>query len=47
MSDCTITEPNMSGKDESGSLRKKLWEATEKLIKDNGFDLPSSIWKQK
>jgi NAD(P)-dependent dehydrogenase (short-subunit alcohol dehydrogenase family) len=45
MSDCTITEPNMSGKDESGSLRKKLWEATEKLIKDNGFDLPSSIWK--
>jgi NAD(P)-dependent dehydrogenase (short-subunit alcohol dehydrogenase family) len=43
LSDCTITEPKTSGKDEAGSLRKKLWRATEKLIENNGFHLPSPI----
>jgi NAD(P)-dependent dehydrogenase (short-subunit alcohol dehydrogenase family) len=45
LSDCQIVEPKQSGQDESGSLRKKLWNATEKLIAENGFDLPKPIRK--
>jgi len=45
LSDCQIAEPKEFGKDESGSLRKKLWNATEKMIEENGFGLPNLIRK--
>jgi NAD(P)-dependent dehydrogenase (short-subunit alcohol dehydrogenase family) len=45
LSDCQIVEPKPSGKDESGSLRRKLWNATEKMIEENGFVLPKPIQK--
>ena len=45
LSDCQIVEPKQSGQDESGSLRKKLWNATEKMIEENGFVLPKPIRK--
>lgn len=41
--DCNIKEPNQYGKDETGSLRKKLWIATEDLIQKNGFTLPENV----
>ena len=42
--DCGIVEPSNSfGKDELGSLREKLWKATEGIIEANGFELPKSI----
>jgi NAD(P)-dependent dehydrogenase (short-subunit alcohol dehydrogenase family) len=45
LSDCHIEEPKKFGKDESGTLRKKLWDATEKMIEENGFSLPNPIRK--
>lgn len=42
--DCQIVEPlNQYAKDESKTLRKKVWNVTEKIIKENGFDLPTSL----
>jgi WW domain-containing oxidoreductase len=41
--DCQISEPNQNGKDESGSLRQKLWNATEGMIEKNGFQLPRDL----
>lgn len=41
--DCAIKEPSENGQDETGSLRKKLWSATEDIIKKNGFALPESV----
>lgn len=42
--DCQIVEPlNQYAKDELKTLRKKLWNVTEKIIKENGFDLPTSL----
>jgi len=44
LSDCQILEPsNQYGKDEMGTLREKLWKATEGIIQDKGFDLPENI----
>lgn len=43
LKDCAIAEPNSSGKDETGSLRNKLWDATEKIIQKNGFELPKEL----
>jgi hypothetical protein len=42
--DCGIVETlNQYAKDELKTLRKKLWVATETIIKQNGFHLPSSL----
>jgi WW domain-containing oxidoreductase len=42
--DCAIVETlNQYAKDELKTLRKKLWVATETIIKQNGFHLPSSL----
>lgn len=42
--DCQISEPNQYGKDVSGSLRQKLWNATEAMIVEkNGFSLPKDL----
>jgi hypothetical protein len=44
VTDCAVTEPkNANGKDEMGSLRKKLWSATEDIIRENGFSLPETL----
>mmetsp|Transcript_7400 Transcript_7400/g.11262 ORF Transcript_7400/g.11262 Transcript_7400/m.11262 type:complete len:381 (-) Transcript_7400:69-1211(-) len=42
--DCAIAEPSSQGKDELKTLRKKLWDATENLIADNGFSLPDDVY---
>ena len=44
VSDCEITEPSSRGKDEGGTLRKKLWDATELLITENGYELPEDLY---
>jgi hypothetical protein len=41
--DCNIKEPNQSGQDETGSLRKKLWSATEDIIRKNGVALSENV----
>lgn len=41
--DCKISEPNQYGKDLNGSLREKLWNATEDMIEKNGFQLPVDL----
>jgi retinol dehydrogenase-13 len=41
--DCAIKEPKQNGKDEKGVLRKKLWSATEDIIRKNGFALPETL----
>ena len=44
LSDCHVVEPsNQYGKDEIGTLRGKLWKATEGIIKEKGFHLPDNI----
>ena len=43
LTDCAVKEPNSSGKDETGSMRKKLWSATEDIIRKNGFALPETL----
>jgi len=43
LTDCQITEPNENGRDDTGELRGKLWDATEKIIQKNGFSLPESL----
>jgi hypothetical protein len=43
LTDCAVKEPNQSGKDEDGSLRKKLWGATEDIIRENGYALPETL----
>lgn len=44
LSDCRVLDPsNQYGKDETGTLRDKLWKATENIIKEKGFYLPDSI----
>jgi WW domain-containing oxidoreductase len=45
--DCNIKEPNQSGKDEKGSSRRKLWSATEDIIRNNGFALPENVMGSK
>lgn len=42
--DCAIMEPNSQGKDETRILRKKLWDATEALITENGYNLPEDVY---
>lgn len=42
-SDCGATTPNKSGEDVDGKLRNQLWDETEKLIQDAGFELPTEI----
>lgn len=42
--DCEIAQPNSQGKDESGNLRKQLWDATELLITNNGYTLPKDVY---
>jgi len=41
--DCQITQPKKSGKDDMGTLRKKLWKATEDVIQQKGFSLPEKL----
>jgi retinol dehydrogenase-12 len=41
--DCAVKEPSQYGKDETSSLRKKLWFATEDIIRENGFALPKTL----
>lgn len=41
--DCKISEPNEFGRDASGTLRQKLWDATEQIIESNGFSMPGSL----
>jgi len=43
LSDCQITEPNENGRDDTGRLRENLWEATEDIIRKNGFSLPEKL----
>ncbi len=43
LKDCAIAEPNQYGKDENKTLRKKLWDATEEIIKKNEFQLSESL----
>jgi hypothetical protein len=43
LTDCAVKEPNQYGKDDTGSLRKKLWFATEDIIRENGFTLPNTV----
>lgn len=45
LKDCAIAEPSSRGKDTSGELRSKLWDATEAIIVENGFELPKDICK--
>ncbi len=42
--DCAVAEPNNQGKDETRNLRKKLWDATEALITENGYNLPEDVY---
>jgi retinol dehydrogenase-13 len=39
--DCAVKEPNQNGRDEMS--RKKLWRATEDIIRNNGFALPETL----
>lgn len=41
--DCKVTDPNDNGQDRDGALRNKLWDRTEKMIADAGFDLPKEL----
>merc|ERR1712127_402268 len=41
--DCAIAEPKEFGRDSMGTLRKKLWDATEQLIEGKGFELPKTL----
>ena len=43
VSDCAVTEPSPTGKDENKSLRTKLWDASESIVHEAGFTLPSSL----
>jgi retinol dehydrogenase-12 len=43
LSDCQIAEPNKMAQDTDGSLRNNLWDETEKLIGDAGFELPKGF----
>ena len=42
--DCQVVEPNQYGKDELQTLRKKLWVTTEKMIVENGYTLPPTLF---
>merc|ERR1712232_276527 len=41
--DCQVSSPNENGKDMDGKLRNKLWEETEKMILNAGFELPEDL----
>jgi len=43
LTDCCITEPKENGTDDTGTLRKKLWTATEDMIQGKGFALPENL----
>jgi len=40
-SDCAVGKPNEYGEDASGALRRKLWDTTESIIEEFGFQLPT------
>mmetsp|Transcript_35196 Transcript_35196/g.105125 ORF Transcript_35196/g.105125 Transcript_35196/m.105125 type:complete len:357 (-) Transcript_35196:238-1308(-) len=43
LSDCAVAEPTNYAKDSNGVNRKKLWEETEAMIANAGFDLPGML----
>lgn len=42
--DCKVVEPNDEGQDVTGISSEKLWEETEKMIRQAGFELPSKLF---
>jgi len=42
-SDCQPETPTKNGQDLDGKLRNALWDETEKMIKDAGFELPDEL----
>jgi len=43
LKDCGVVDPNSQGQDELGTLRGKLWDATEEMIREKGFEMPSEL----
>ena len=43
LSDCAIVDPNDKGKDSSGKLRQLLWNKTEEMIENAGYELPNDL----
>lgn len=42
-SDCQAATPNESGQDKDRKLRDKLWDETERIIREAGFNLPETL----
>jgi len=42
--DCQISSPNINGIEEDKNLRAKIWQKTEELIRNAGFDLPEELF---
>lgn len=41
--DCRPKDPNQSGQDADKKLRNALWDETERMIRDAGFELPENL----